>query len=76
VLEEIVPLTVKKVARARRVVEVDEGPRRDTALERLAGLRAWWARSARTCGPVVDTGRGPDYACKQRRHMRLEGSMR
>ena len=36
--EEIVPVTVK-ARRSETVVEADEGPRRDTSLEKLAGLR-------------------------------------
>src|ERR687890_1329934 len=36
--EEIVPVTVK-TRKGETVVEADEGPRRDTSLEKLAGLR-------------------------------------
>jgi acetyl-CoA acyltransferase len=41
--EEIVPVTVK-TRRSERVVEADEGPRRDTTLEKLAKLRPAFQR--------------------------------
>jgi acetyl-CoA acyltransferase len=37
--EEIVPVTVKGGRKGDKVVEADEGPRRDTTLEKLAKLR-------------------------------------
>jgi acetyl-CoA acetyltransferase family protein len=37
--EEIVPVTVKERKGQQRAVEADEGPRRDTSLEKLAKLR-------------------------------------
>ena len=37
--DEIVPVTVKGRKGAETVVEADEGPRRDTSLEKLGGLR-------------------------------------
>jgi acetyl-CoA acyltransferase len=41
--EEIVPVTVK-TRKGETVVEADEGPRRDTSLEKLAGLRPAFKR--------------------------------
>ena len=49
--EEIVPVTVEGPERERRVVEADEGPRRDTSLEKLAqaqaSLQGGWLRHGR-----------------------------
>ena len=41
--EEIVPVTVK-TRKEEMIVEADEGPRRDTSLEKLAGLRPAFRR--------------------------------
>jgi acetyl-CoA C-acetyltransferase len=58
--EEIVPVTVK-VKKADTVVEIDEGPRRDTSLEVLANLRpAFSKEGSHTAGnsPGVNDGAG------------------
>jgi acetyl-CoA C-acetyltransferase len=58
--EEIVAVTVKS-KKGEATVEVDEGPRRDTTLERLAGLKgAFHEDGAHTAGnaPGVNDGAG------------------
>ena len=58
--EEIVPVTVKS-KKAETVVEVDEGPRRDTSLERLAALPGLHGKDgSHTAGnsPGVNDGGG------------------
>ncbi len=58
--EEIVPVTVKG-RKAETVVEVDEGPRRDTSLERLAALPGLVGKGgSHTAGnsPGVNDGAG------------------
>jgi acetyl-CoA C-acetyltransferase len=59
-LEEIVPVTVTS-RKGESVVEVDEGPRRDTSLEKLAGLPGLTGRDgSHTAGnsPGVNDGGG------------------
>jgi acetyl-CoA C-acetyltransferase len=58
--DEIIPVTVK-VKKAETVVEVDEGPRRDTSLERLASLPGLVGKEgSHTAGnsPGVNDGAG------------------
>jgi acetyl-CoA C-acetyltransferase len=57
--EEIVPVTVKG-RKGDTVVEIDEGPRRDTTLERLASLPGLVKEGSHTAGnsPGVNDGGG------------------
>jgi acetyl-CoA C-acetyltransferase len=58
--EEIVPVTIKS-KKGETVVEVDEGPRRDTSLEKLAGLPGLVGKEgSHTAGnsPGVNDGAG------------------
>lgn len=58
--EEIVPVTVKE-RKGERVITVDEAPRRDTTMERLAGLKpAFGADGTITAGnaPGINDGAG------------------
>jgi acetyl-CoA C-acetyltransferase len=58
--EEIVPVTVKS-KKGETVVEIDEGPRRDTSLEKLAGLPGLVGKEgSHTAGnsPGVNDGAG------------------
>jgi acetyl-CoA C-acetyltransferase len=58
--EEIVPVTVK-AKKGETVVEIDEGPRRDTSLEKLAGLPGLVGKDgSHTAGntPGVNDGAG------------------
>ncbi len=58
--EEIVPVTIKS-KKGQTVVEIDEGPRRDTSLEKLAGLPGLVGKDgSHTAGnsPGVNDGAG------------------
>src|SRR4051794_12147038 len=57
--EEIVPITVTS-KKGESTVEIDEGPRRDTSLERLAGLKPVIENGTHTAGnsPGVNDGAG------------------
>jgi acetyl-CoA C-acetyltransferase len=57
--EEIVPVTIE-TKKGETVVEIDEGPRRDTSLERLAGLKPIVPDGTHTAGnsPGVNDGAG------------------
>jgi acetyl-CoA C-acetyltransferase len=57
--EEIVPVTIKS-RKGETVVEVDEGPRRDTSLEKLAALPGLVKDGSHTAGnsPGVNDGAG------------------
>ena len=59
--EEIVPVTVKCAQGASTIVEIDEGPRRDTSLEKLAALPGLVGKEgSHTAGnsPGVNDGAG------------------
>lgn len=63
--EEIVPVTVKG-RKADTIVEIDEGPRRDTSLERLAALPGLISKDgSHTAGnsPGVNDGAGALVLC-------------
>jgi acetyl-CoA C-acetyltransferase len=65
--EEIVPVTVK-ARKGDTVVEVDEGPRRDTSLERLAALPGLVGKEgSHTAGnsPGVNDGGGALVVCAE-----------
>ena len=65
--EEIVPVTVKS-RKSEEVVEVDEGPRRDTSLEKLAALPGLVGKEgSHTAGnsPGVNDGGGALVVCAE-----------
>ncbi len=65
--EEIVPVTVKS-RKQESVVEVDEGPRRDTSLQKLAALPGLFGKEgSHTAGnsPGVNDGAGALVLCSE-----------